>query len=43
MLEYLIQWDDLLLENATWEGTEILQHPPQELLGGKTIKGGGLL
>ena len=30
--EYLIKWKNLPLEDATWEGEEILQHPSLQLL-----------
>ena len=33
--EYLIKWKDLLIDYATWESEEILQHPKLRLLGDK--------
>lgn len=33
--EYLIQWKNLPLDDATWEGKQILQHPNLQLLVGK--------
>ena len=33
--EYLVQWNDLPLEDATWEGEKVLQHPSLQLLEDK--------
>jgi hypothetical protein len=33
--EFLIRWRDLPVEDATWEGDQILQHPNLQLLGDK--------
>ena len=38
--EYLIKWRDLLVEDATWESEEILQHPELRLLEDKQFQGG---
>ena len=39
--EYLVRWKDLPLEDATWEGESILQHPALlQLLVGKQLRGG---
>jgi hypothetical protein len=33
--EYLIKWKNLPIEDATWEGEKILQHPGLQLLEDK--------
>jgi hypothetical protein len=33
--EYLIKWKNLPIEDATWEGEQILQHPGLHLLEDK--------
>ena len=33
--EYLVQWKELPLEEATWEGEQVLQHPSLQLLEDK--------
>ena len=33
--EYLVKWRELPMENATWEGTQVLQHPNLQLLEDK--------
>ena len=33
--EYLVKWKDLPIEDATWEGEVILQHPTLRLLEAK--------
>jgi hypothetical protein len=38
--EYLIRWRDLPVEDATWEGDQILQHPSLQLLEGKQSREG---
>jgi hypothetical protein len=38
--EYLISWKDLPVEDATWEGEQILQHPELQLLEDKQSQGG---
>lgn len=35
--EYLVRWRHLLLDDATWEGKHILQHPTLHLLEDKKI------
>ena len=30
---YLVQWKELPIEDATWEGEQVLQHPSLQLLG----------
>jgi len=41
--EYLIRWKDLPVEDATWEGEQILQHPGLQLLEGKQSWGGRIV
>ena len=38
--EYLVKWRDLLEEDATWEGEDILQHPTLRLFEGKQFQEG---
>ena len=38
--EYLIKWKNLPLEDATWEGEEILQHPSLQLLEDQQFREG---
>ena len=33
--EYLVQWKELPIEDATWEGEQVLQHPCLQLLEDK--------
>ena len=40
--DYLVQWKDLLIEEATWEAEQVLQHPTLQLLEDKQIERGGL-
>jgi hypothetical protein len=35
IMEYLIKWKSFSIEDATWEGEQVLQHPGLELLVGK--------
>ena len=37
--EYLVRWRHLLLDDAMWEGEDILQHPALHLLEDKQILG----
>jgi hypothetical protein len=38
--EYLIKWKNLPIEDATWEGEQILQHPGLQLLEDKQSQAG---
>lgn len=38
--EYLVRWKDLPIEDATWEGEAILQHPAFQLLEDKQFQEG---
>jgi hypothetical protein len=38
--EYLIKWKNLPIEDATWEGEKILQHPRLQLLEDKQSQEG---
>jgi hypothetical protein len=38
--EYLIKWKNLPIEDATWEGEKILQHPGLQLLEDKQSQAG---
>jgi hypothetical protein len=40
--EYLIKWKNFPIEDATWEGEHVLQHPGLELLVGKNFQQGRL-
>ena len=35
--DYLVQWKDLPIEEATWEAEQVLQHPTLQLLEDKQI------
>ena len=41
--EYLVQWEELPREEATWEGQNILQHPSLKLLGDREYWEGGTI
>ena len=36
--DYLVQWKDLPIEEATWEAEQVLQHPALQLLEDKQIR-----
>ena len=38
--EYLVQWKELPIEDATWEGEQVLQHPGLQLLEDKQFQAG---
>ena len=38
--DYLVQWKDLPIEEATWEAEQVLQHPALQLLEDKQIQAG---
>ena len=38
--DYLVQWKDLPIEEATWETKRVLQHPSLQLLEDKQIRAG---
>jgi hypothetical protein len=38
--EYLIKWKNLPIEDATWEGEKISQHPGLQLLEDKKYQAG---
>ena len=38
--DYMVQWKDLPIEEATWEGEHVLQHPALQLLENKQIRAG---
>ena len=38
--DYLVQWKDLPIEEATWEREQVLQHPALELIEDKQIQAG---
>ena len=38
--EYLIKWKDMPVDDATWEGEEILQHPESTLFEDKQFQAG---
>ena len=41
--DYLVQWKDLPIEEATWETEQVLQHPALQLLEDKQIRAGRTL
>ena len=41
--EYLVQWKELLPEDATWEGEQVLQHPNLKLLEDKQSQVGRIV
>jgi hypothetical protein len=41
--EYLIKWKNLPIEDATWEGEQILQHPGLQLLEDKQSQAGRIV
>jgi hypothetical protein len=41
--EYLMRWKDLPVEDATWEGEQILQHPGLQLLEDEQTWGGRIV
>ena len=40
ILEYLVKWKELPMEDATWEGEQVLQHPSLQLLEAKQSQAG---
>ena len=36
--EYLVKWKELPMEDATWEGEQVLQHPSLQLLEDKQFQ-----
>ena len=36
--EYLVKWKELPMEDATWEGEQVLQHPSLQLLKDKQFQ-----
>jgi len=40
--EYLVKWKNLLVEDATWENEQILEHPDLRLLEASNLREGGL-
>ena len=38
--EYLVKWKELPMEDATWEGEQVLQHPSLQLLEDKEFQAG---
>ena len=36
--EYLVKWNELPMEDATWEGEQVLQHPSLQLLEEKQFQ-----
>ena len=38
--EYLVKWKNLLVEDATWEGEQLIQETGSELLVGKQFLAG---
>ena len=38
--EYLVKWKELSMEDATWEGEQVLQHPSLQLLEDKQFQAG---
>ena len=43
IIEHLVKWKGLPLEDATWEGAHILEHPNLHCLRTSNIWGGGLV
>ena len=41
ILEYLVKWKELPMEDATWEGEQVLQHPSLQLLEDKQFQAEG--
>ena len=41
--DYLVQWKDLPIEEATWETEQVLQHPALQLLEDKQIRAGRIV
>jgi len=41
--EYLVKWKDLLVENATWEGEDVLQKLGLKLLYEKQSRAKGIV
>ena len=40
IIDYLVQWKDLPIEEVTWEAEHVLQHPALQLLEDKQIQPG---
>ena len=40
---YLVKWKELPIEDATWEGEKVLQHPGLQLLEDKQFQAGRLV
>ena len=40
ILEYLVKWKELPMEDATWEREQVLQHPSLQLLEDKQFQAG---
>ena len=38
--EYLVKWKELPMEDATWKGEQVLQHPSLQLLEDKQFQAG---
>ena len=38
--EYLVKWKELPMEDATWEGEQVLQHPSLQLLEDEQFQAG---
>ena len=38
--EFMVKWKDLPIEDATWEGEQVLQHPNLKLLEDKQSRAG---
>ena len=38
--EYLVKWKELPMEDATWEGEQVLQHPSLQVLEDKQFQAG---
>ena len=41
--DYLVQWRDLPIEEATWEEEQVLQQPALQLLKDKQIRAGRIV